>query len=183
MAKKLKVNLKGLQAFRKKLDKRALYVAGDELQNVIANYIANIGYNEATAQYSRFSTIKVDIENYGNGKVSLIASDTKSKPTIAYYEYGTGYYAKGKYEGELPTMTLVFESAGKTRTTSGWEYYYPNSDTKAYVNGSYGWFYGILGHKSFSTGQAPGHQMYYTGKTMKQAVAELDLGVILNEHN
>lgn len=158
-------------------------MATGELEKAIAEYIVMFGYEEATTQYSRFKSINVDIENNDNGKYSIVATDTKSKPTIAYHEFGTGFYASGKYEGELPTMTLTFDSAGKTRTTNGWQYYYPNSDTKVENNGLKGWFFGVAGNKVFSTGEMPGHQMYYSGKAMKEEISKLDLGVILNEHN
>lgn len=169
-------NLKGLKNFLNKVEK--ISSNAPDLHNIISNHLGEVGINEAKTQYSGFKKIDVFLEMSENG-VSIIAEDTKTKPTIAYHEYGTGKYSSGKYKGELPTMQLTFEVQGKTYTTNGWEYYYPNSDTKVQNNGLKGWYFGVEGHRVFSTGNNPQHQMYNTAKKIKEELSTLDLEVVL----
>lgn len=75
---------------------------------------------------------------YAGTNVQVLKKEIDDKTTqivaksegIAFDEFGTGFYAQGTYEGELPKQRLVFVSAGRVRTTNGWDYYYDNVRTK-----------------------------------------------------
>lgn len=172
-------NLKGLENFRKKLDR--ISNNAQDLHNIISNHLGKIGLEESKKQYTGFKKIEVSLEPQKNG-IAVVAQDNKPKPTIAYHEYGTGFYAQGKYKGELPSMTLSFKVNDKTISTNGWQYYYPNSDTKTEYKGQKGWFFGVGEHKVFSIGNNPQHQMYNTAKKIKEELSTLDLEVVLNDN-
>lgn len=171
-----KIDLKGLKNFQEKLDK--ISRKAKNLHNLISERLGAVGLNEAEKQYAKFSTINIEVDSK-DGITEILATDTKSKPTIAYHEYGTGYYAKGKYKGDLPTMNLTFVVNDREITTNGWNYYYENSDTKVTKNGKKGWYF-TIGEKSiFSTGNDPQHQMYNTAKKIREELETLDLEVVL----
>lgn len=132
--------------------------------NKIAHRFGEEGKKILNFEYSQSigsGLITVDTQYENNGKAEIIASGDK----VAYIEFGVGEYAKGTYQGELPTQPITFESPeGKTHTTQGWEYYYPNKDTKVSYGGQHGW---MLNNGKFETGHVAGNQMFYTMKSLE----------------
>lgn len=72
------------------------------------------------------SSITVDYENDGT-RATIYARGN----AVAFFEFGTGEYAKGTYQGNLPQSGVPI--------TGSWEYYY-NSKHKGEKNGIKGWF-------------------------------------------
>ncbi len=115
---------------------------------------------------------------YAGTNVSVITERNDNTVTIyakekgiAFDEFGTGFYAKGTYEGELPKETLTFSSAKKQHSTHGWEYYYPNSDTKRTMYGKKGWFIPpnpYFPNGSFHTGKIASNRFYRSCKKIKE---------------
>jgi hypothetical protein len=159
-------SFKGLDNFKRKL-------AQAEKIRRIGDVILEEGKTYAKMQYASHShndIIIYDTANADMSELSIVAQDTSARPKIAYYEYGTGKYAKGMYEGNLPTFPITFVSAGKIRTTNGWEYYYKNTTTKPnYPNNDY-W---IVANGFKSRGNMPEMEMYSTSKYLKQNVLEI----------
>ena len=71
-------------------------------------------------------SIKVEFEPHGT--TATIYAKGKA---VAFFEFGTGEYAKGTYQGELPQSGVPL--------TGNWEYYY-KSEHKGEKNGIKGWF-------------------------------------------
>lgn len=87
-------------------------------QDQIAEIVGDTGVSFAKEEYGGKATnIQAENRDYG---VDVVARGKE----LAFMEYGTGIRGKGKYQGELPTEKLVFESRGKTQSTEGWEYNY-----------------------------------------------------------
>lgn len=112
------------------------------------------------------TNVSVFTERNDNGAI-IYAKDEG----IAFDEFGTGFYAKGTYEGELPKETLTFSSAKKQHSTNGWEYYYPNADTKKERYGRKGWFIPPrtgFPKGSFHIGKAASNRFYRSCKKIKE---------------
>lgn len=164
-------NLSGLHNFINKINK----ISKNGISENIANIIANKGKELAEEKYKggivtdgnrKPSEIEVVIEGMGN-QLKVVAIDNSKKPQIAFWEFGTGKYADGKYPGKLPKQTLVFEdSEGNTHSTNGWEYYYNNPKTKPdYPNNDF-WKVSKNG-KITSIGILPNSTMYNIAKELK----------------
>lgn len=162
-----KVTVTGITNFRNRLQKLK-QTTSDELALAISKY----GSDYAQSLYSGDS-IMVSAENTGNGKAKITAEGKQ----VAFLEYGTGLVGKGSYEGNLPTEPITFESAGKTHTTNGWEYYYDNPDTKATVNNVKGWFWG----NNFSEGWKAQAQMWHTAEHIRKGGATKAIKQYLDE--
>lgn len=164
------INIKGLQRFKEKV---ASYNNFDNVCESIAQRIAERGVEIAKDEYSG-RTVDIQIrqgETYGNRKVVAKGS------TLAFEEFGTGLKGKGTYEGNLPTDTIEFESPkGSPQSTQGWEYYYPNPQTK--VNG--GWYSGKTG-RTFHRGQPAKAQMFNTSVKLRDEIKELAKEIIKGE--
>lgn len=169
----MSVDISGLLNFKKSLNKRK-DVLKQGLEDIVGDIVATKGLGIAYDNYFGFSNhfhhnnIIVDKESLGDGKFKVFAQDLRDKPQIAYHEFGTGYYAKGMYQGNLPTQTLTFISGGIPQSTNGWVYYYPNENTKTIHNGVYGWWYRVLGQSHFSSGNQPQQQMWNTSKLLRE---------------
>lgn len=72
------------------------------------------------------SSITVDFEPHGTTATIYAKGNA-----VAFFEFGTGEYAKGTYQGNLPQSGVPL--------TGNWEYYY-NSEHKGEKNGIKGWF-------------------------------------------
>ena len=72
------------------------------------------------------SSITVEFEPHGTTATIYAKGDA-----VAFFEFGTGEYAKGTYQGNLPQSGVPI--------TGSWEYYY-NSKHKGEKNGIKGWF-------------------------------------------
>jgi len=157
-------NIKGLQNFARKV---ASYKRSDDLNEKVAQIIAERG-------------VEIAKDLYGSKKVNVTIQSTNIKGNrkivaegkgLAFEEFGTGLVGKGTYDGNLPTEPIEFESPkGKPQRTEGWEYYYPNKDTK--VNG--GWYAG----KVFHRGQIAKAQMFETAKQLKTEIKDLSKDAI-----
>lgn len=165
-------NLTGLNNFMRRLKKvKQIEVVKDR----VSSNVADKGVELAKTAYlgSGISRAEISKETSVDGDYAVVASGEG----LAFEEYGTGYYADGTYEGNLPTQTITFESAGKQRSTQGWDYYYDNPDTKITFGGTNGWMLG----SNFMIGEAAGNQMYDTSvklgeqapKVVKKVVKEL----------
>lgn len=169
----LKQDIAHLRKLAKKLN-------NGTLTNNFAKAIANKGVDIANDEYTQTNmasyTAKISCEaiSSGDSSTKVLASDKNRSPKIAYLEFGTGFYAKGKYQGELPTQTISFYSGGGLQTTNGWEYYYPNSKTKATYNGVKGWFYKTgKDTYAFDYGIEPYSCMYNTSQRLREQIADI----------
>ena len=72
------------------------------------------------------SSITVEFEPHGTTATIYARGNA-----VAFFEFGTGEYAKGTYQGNLPQSGVPI--------TGSWEYYY-NSKHKGEKNGIKGWF-------------------------------------------
>lgn len=70
--------------------------------------------------------IKVEFEPHGTTATIYAKGNA-----VAFFEFGTGEYARGTYQGELPQSGVPL--------TGKWEYYY-KSEHKGERNGIKGWF-------------------------------------------
>lgn len=135
-------------------------------KNAIAESVANAGVAIARQKY--MST------NVEVGKTRAKAGECKvyaRAKGLFYTEYGTGLIGKGTYpdDSKLPKETRKFESPkGVPQTTQGWEYYYPNPDTKEYG----GWWYGE-DYKQFTQGQPAGAQMFHAAQELRKITPEI----------
>lgn len=129
-----KIDLTGINNFVSKLNKTKKSYDSKKYNNVKSK-IEKMALEEIEKSYAviGLKPSKVDIDD-NNFKIVI------KHQGIGFDEFGTGFYAKGTYEGDLPKQTLVFKSAKKTRKTNGWEYWYSNDDTKRIRNGKFGWY-------------------------------------------
>lgn len=139
----------GLRRFQKKLN-----IASDKLRNSeISQRIAEFGEREAVKNWGGYPAT-VYTEQSGN-EYKIVAEGRE----VAFYEYGTGYYAY--YNGNLP---------------SSWEYYYDNPATKREVGGQLGWFTSqITGTPIFTIGMQSVAPMYRTALEMERKMAEIGI--------
>lgn len=72
------------------------------------------------------SSIRVELEPHGTTATIYARGNA-----VAFFEFGTGEYAKGTYQGNLPQSGVPL--------TGNWEYYY-KSEHKGERNGIKGWF-------------------------------------------
>lgn len=165
-------DLKGLQNFKQKL----LNLKNIDT-NEIANAIADEGVKIANFEYSipiynlstkERASIKVNKEYAIEGKSSVVAYGDQ----VAFIEFGTGNYARGTYEGDLPKSGVPI--------TGQWEYYYDNPETKKTIGGQHGWF---LNNGIFVTGHSAGNQMYRTAKSLRENSAYIVKKVIRRKEN
>jgi len=123
----------------------------------LAFAIAQKGKDIADGYYAG-EAVNVIVENGNPAKV--VAEGTQ----VRYLEYGTGLKGEESgYDGNLPTEPIVFESPdGELQTTSGWEYNYPNPQTKVTLYGQTGWYY----NGEFTTGKPAAAQMWRTAEEL-----------------
>lgn len=151
-------DLSGLKSFR---DKIQSYLNNKNL----AVKIAEKGVDIAKGYYSG-SNVSVYAESTGANSARVVAEGTK----VLFEEYGTGWVGEDKYEGNLPTNPITFESAGETHTTQGWEYHYPNPKTKKPKDNPYFWFT-PTGERS--SGEMPNAQMWKTSRDLREQLPEI----------
>lgn len=146
-------DLKGLNNFMRRLEKVKRL---ETVKEKVSSDVADKGVESARTAYLGLGVSRAEVskEISVDGDYAVVAIGDG----LAFEEYGTGYYAEGTYKGKLPTQTITFESAGQTRSTQGWDYYYDNPDTKITVGGTKGWMLG----SNFMTGNVAGNQMYNT---------------------
>ena len=96
------------------------------------------------------SSIRVEYENHGT-RATIYAKGN----AVAFFEFGTGEYAKGTYQGNLPQSGVY--------PTGSWEYYY-DSEHKAEKNGLKGWFW----NHAFIKGNTAEAEMWETSQFIRQ---------------
>ena len=151
-------DLSGLINFRNKIQN---YLNNNDL----AYKIAERGADIARTEYAG-SSANVYAEKSGANEARVVAEGTD----VLFDEYGTGWIGEGQYQGNLPTETITFESAGETHTTQGWEYHYPNPKTKKPKNNPYFWFT-PTGERS--QGDMPKAQMWKTSVKLREQLPEI----------
>lgn len=156
------VNLFGLKQFEATLNKTRENVKGKSENSFVKQKIG-VAKDTIKEAYAGEMGIVVKVVKKDSRHYSIRAVDLKPKPTIAFDEFGTGFYAEGSYKGKLPTQKITFISAGKKRVTMGWKYYYPNRQTKVTHGGFKGWKFG----KNFSIGQDASNRMYNACKNVR----------------
>lgn len=162
----MSVDLSGLEHFKSVLDKNRAFI-NKKNKNPKINAILNMALEVIKVAYSGKKVIvKKEITKTG---FTIYVIDTKKQPTIAFEEFGTGFYAKGSYLGDLPTQTITFTSGGKKHSTRGWEYYYPNDKTKVTHGGIKGW---MTPNGVFHVGQNANSTMYKACKKIIENVRE-----------
>lgn len=82
----------------------------------------------AEKKYSEHGHSSITVEFEPNGNIATIYAKGDA---VAFFEFGTGEYAKGTYQGNLPQSGVPL--------TGKWEYYY-KSEHKGERNGIKGWF-------------------------------------------
>lgn len=82
----------------------------------------------AEEKYSEHGHSSITVEFKPHGTTATIYAKGDA---VAFFEFGTGEYAKGTYQGNLPQSGVPI--------TGSWEYYY-NSKHKGEKNGIKGWF-------------------------------------------
>lgn len=154
----------GLNNFMRRLDKAKRL---ENSRDNISSAVADKGVEVAKSAYTVSGISRADVfkEKAGIGEYDVIAQGEG----LSFDEYGTGFYADGTYKGKLPTQPITFESAGETRTTQGWDYYYDNPDTKVEIDGKKGWMLG----SNFMTGNTAGNQMYNTSIELGEQAPEV----------
>lgn len=167
------VDTKGLKHFMGRLKE---YGKMHNIAGELAEEIANAGKQIAESEYGVIEGEEnkgrpiITVEEMGIVGGKKIVAQRKG---LRFSEFGTGLVGEGTYpdETKLPTQTFQFISPkgnpakSKLRTTQGWEYYYPNPDTK--IMG--GWFAG----KTFLRGQKAQHQMYNTSQWLRLMLPEI----------
>lgn len=165
------IDLSGLEHFKSVLGKTKENVKVNKKNSKIKR-ILDIAVEELKIAYAG-KKVKIVVDTTDDG-FTIYVKDTKAQPTIAFEEFGTGYYASGSYLGELPTQKITFTSAGKTHSTKGWEYYYPNKDTKRTYGGMKGW---LTPNGVFHIGQKANSTMYKACKKIIQRLRSEDNNV------
>ena len=165
----MSISIKGLQNFKKKV---ASYKNFDNVCERVAQRIADRGSEIAQSEYGERTVDIQVIQGEAEGSRKIVAKGRG----LAFDEFGTGLVGQGTYEGNLPTETIEFESPkGSPQSTQGWEYYYPNPQTK--VDG--GWYAG----KVFHRGQPAKAQMFNTSVKLKNEIKEIAKGIIKEDIN
>lgn len=165
----MSISIKGLQNFKKKV---ASYKNFDNVCERVAQRIADRGSEIAQSEYGERTVDIQVIQGEAEGSRKIVAKGRG----LAFDEFGTGLVGQGTYEGNLPTETIEFESPkGSPQSTQGWEYYYPNPQTK--VDG--GWYAG----KVFHRGQPAKAQMFNTSVKLKDEIKEIAKGIIKEDIN
>ena len=138
------VDISGLERFKASL-KQARQNVKPNKKNPKIDRIIDIAREEFTKAYENKFKVEVIVKENKSGYTIYVKDRTsknpnKISPIIAFDEFGTGFYANGTYPGKLPTQRITFTSAGKKRSTNGWDYYYDNEDTKKEIGRVKGWF-------------------------------------------
>lgn len=153
------IDLRDLKRFKATL-KQMVVNNTSEKKNAKLGYASIVAYDVLNKHYGA-TDFTVENPIFEDGKSVIYVKGEN----IAFDEFGTGFYAKGSYKGELPTQTLVFESAGVTQTTNGWDYYYtwqgdPKKKPKREYDGVKGWFTKKEGSPYFHTGKKASNRFY-----------------------
>lgn len=165
----MSINMKGLKNFARKV---ASYKSFDNVCERVAQRIAERGVEIAQDEYGERTVDIQVVQGEAEGSRKIVAKGRG----LAFDEFGTGLVGQGTYEGKLPTETIEFESPkGSPQSTQGWEYYYPNPQTK--VDG--GWYAG----KVFHRGQAAKSQMFNTSVRLKDEIGQIAKGIIKEDIN
>ena len=135
------VDISGLERFKTSLKKARQNVKPNN-KNPKIDKIIDIAREEFIKAYEGKINVDVIVKENKSGYTIFVKDKNSRNPMIAFDEFGTGFYAKGTYPGKLPpkSLKITFTSAKKIRSTYGWEYYYPNEDTKREVGRVKGWF-------------------------------------------
>lgn len=168
-------DLRGLNNFKSKLQSYQKINSG--IANEVLDEVIKRGEQIAQQEYAGITDVKIYHESIAGG--SRVVAE---KEGLAYIEFGTGRVGeKSQYpKDKLPKQTLTFESPqGKQHSTNGWEYYYPNQQTKRTVFGQEGWFHKFDDETdvTFVTGQPAQMQMYRTSQRLRQEMP----GIIKNK--
>ena len=158
-AKWNRIDLSGLKHFKRSLQEIQTN-SGLHSTKLKINEISDIAYDILSVSYSSTTyEVKKPVVDDGVANIYVVGNG------IAFDEFGTGFYAKGSYKGNLPTITLEFESAGYPQTTSGWDYYYKwqgpdNKNPKKVYDGTKGWFTKKDGKPYFHIGNRASNRFY-----------------------
>lgn len=121
------IDLSGLEHYMKAVEKygqmlkdfrKAMIELCEKASQFARDKYAEHGHNPPS--------VTVDFEPHGT-RATIYAKGN----AVAFFEFGTGEYAKGTYQGELPQSGVPL--------TGNWEYYY-KSEHKGEKNGIKGWF-------------------------------------------
>ena len=160
----------------------------NKLKNLtnIKEAIKKIGIEELNNAYDSdpsFDSLTITAEDTKEG-IRFLIKDLKDKPTIAFIEFGTGFYSLD-YEGKKPTQTLIFYSPAlkKNVATAGWDYYYDNPKTKKNIGGVKGWFLPKDSRENFTgfdIGEGSHNTFYHACQRIKERIKEeVGIDVIL----
>lgn len=154
-----KIDFTGLNNFRQKLQKYSNFA---DYTAKLISAIVDRGVEIAKEEYAGVADVKIDYDITPLGGKIIAIGDQ-----IAYLEFGTGEYAKGTYEGKLPTEGVPI--------TGKWDYYYDNPLYKRTVDGEKGWFTKkkVEGVLTFEIGQKAGNQMYRVSKRLREALPSI----------
>ena len=157
----MSVDLSGLERFKRVLEETRVNIKSSK-KNPKIERIIDISMEELRKAYSG-RNVRIVLKKTKEGFTIYVKDNNIKNPSIAFDEFGTGFYAK-KYPGKLPTQRITFQSAGKKRSTQGWVYYYDNLDTKVTHGGMKGW---VTPNGAFHIGQNPNSTMYNACKVIR----------------
>lgn len=162
------VDISGLERFKASL-KQARQNVKPNNKNPKIDKIIDIAREEFTKAYEGKINVDVIVKENKSGYTIFVKDKNSRNPMIAFDEFGTGFYAEGTYPGKLPpkSLKITFTSAKKTRSTYGWDYYYPNEDTKREVGRVKGW---VTPNGTFHIGNNPNATMY---KACKRVISRI----------
>ena len=169
----MSVDLSGLMAFERTL-KRVRTNTKVSKENPEIKRVIDISLNELKRAYAG-KNVSIYVEENEDGFTVFVKDKNTKNPKIAFDEFGTGYYAKGSYPGELPTQKITFVSAKYKQKTDGWEYYYDwqgpkNRNPKKTHGGIKGW---VTKDGTFHIGNNANATMY---KACKRIIAKIRSG-------
>lgn len=159
------VDLSGLERFIQKV--KSLENAHER----VLKQVEEIAVDELKKSYSSIHGVSVSAERKSKNIICIYAETSDGK--ISFIEFGTGFYAKGTYMGELPKKTITFQTKNGIESTAGWEYYYwenqPNPNTKREKNGVKGWY---MANGVFSTGRPAGNIFYFACLEIRRRITQ-----------
>ena len=145
------IDLSGLEHYIKAVEhygmllkdfRKAMIEIGDAASKFARDKYAEHGH--------RTTSVRVEFESHGTTATIYAKGNA-----VAFFEFGTGEYAKGTYQGNLPQSGVPL--------TGDWEYYY-SSKHKGEKNGVKGWFW----NHAFIKGNAAEAEMWETSQFIRQ---------------
>lgn len=121
------IDLSGLEHYMKSIERYATLLKNF---HSAMEQICNDAKEFAESKYAEHGHSSITVGYTNNGKTATIYSHGNA---VAFFEFGTGEYAKGTYQGDLPQSGVY--------PTGNWEYYYDSEHKTVNEHGVKGWFW------------------------------------------